>query len=444
MTFESVGQRLEAAVQRFGTRVALHELRGGITHVTTYAQVGRRLAEHAAWLDDAGVGRGQPVLVRAAPGQRLEAMLGELAVVRAGRVAVPVPADEPAHDAPGPVAGPAPGSPGLPGSAAQVEAAESLGLPIELPLQAPTTPPRRGAHRPPEVPAPEVDAQDPALVLPTPQGPVVFTQGQLAAGLDALAGLLPVRPGRRHVTHVPDSPAGARAFTWHALVGGAEYCRLGGPHELLATAPRVLVACPEDFVAARDGLRPQVVGVRARAQRMAGAVGRARAAGRRVSALSRAGHGLLEATVLAPARAALGRPSVAICAGPTALPADVLDAYFAAGIVVYQAWTPPQAFGPLTANAPARVRFGTLGTAVATAAESVRLEPTEATGAGTATDAGTTGEATASRWVEASAPWLAAPARLPGRLDADGYLVPDSPGVEPGRPATRPAATGRG
>lgn len=432
MTFESVGQRLEAAVQRFGTRVALHELRDGITHVTTYAQVGRRLAEHAAWLDAAGVGRGQPVLVRAAPGQRLEAMLGELAVVRAGRVAVPVTADEPA--------------PRL--DAAQPPIDLPLQAPIDLPLQAPTTPPRRGSHRPPEAAAPEVDAQDPALVLPTPQGPVVFTQGQLAAGLDALAALVPVRPGRRHVTHVPDSPAGARAFTWHALVGGAEYCRLGGPHELVATAPRVLVACPQDFVAARDGLRAQVVGVRARAQRMAGAVGRARAAGRQVSALSRAGHGLLEATVLAPARAALGRPSVAICAGPQALPAEVLDAYFGAGIVVYQAWTPPQAFGPLTANAPDRVRFGTLGTPL----ESVRLEPGgrhEPREAGDSTTPTATTATSEPGWVEASAPWLAAPARLPGRLDADGYLVPDSSdspdaSLAAGRPATRPAATGRG
>lgn len=389
MSAEPITERIEAAVARHGTRVALHEVREGVAHVITYAELGRRIARHVAALEDAGVQPESTVLVA---GDGPDAIVAELAVIAAGCVAAPVPRLsaarlEPLLDL-------------LPGGRAAAALTDPLTDPITDPVTEPITGSRAQAPaghgrradprlpgdlrllplhpppgRPPRRTIGPIPGDRPALLLTggfesggAGGAPVTFTHAHLAAGLDALARLLPVRAGRRHVAHVPDSPAAQRAFTWHALAGGAQHCHLRRAHEFDAASPGVLVAAPGDYVNAanalggpaesggsgRSGALGRVVagfggglgrGLRARAQRAAHSVERTRAAGARLPTLVRARHGLLEATVLAPARAVLGHPAVAVCAGLQALPTPVIDAYFAAGVPIYEAWTPPQAFG---------------------------------------------------------------------------------------------------
>ncbi len=408
MTFDGIAGRLHRAVAEHAARTALHEVRDGRTRVITYTEVGRRLRALAAALEHAGAAPGQALIVR---GEGPDALVAELAAVAAGYVVVPVP--DPAT-----------------ALSAIAEGVRAAGLTPAAVIAAPgqgsgeaaggrrSPLPRIGLTPPPGAVLAPVRAQcdrlpaSPALLLLTPDGPVTLTHGQIGAGLDALAELLPVRVGRRVVAHVPQLPAPARALAWHALLQGAQVCHVTDAAQFDPRQAVVLVAEAADFLDLAGQLQARDrVGLRRRAQGVARDVERARAAGRPVSWAARARHGLLEATVLAPSRAAVGRPAIAICCADRALPQDVLDAYFAAGLPVYQAFAPPRSFGPLTCNVPRRVRFATLGTAVP------GVELTVADGR-----------------VRARAPWLPGAVELPGRLDDEGYLVPGLPaaaGAEP-------------
>lgn len=426
----TVAERVADAAARYGVRIALHEIRDGVTRVVTYAELGRRVRDLAAELDRASVPVGAAVLV---VGQGPEAIVAELGVVAAGRVAVPLADLRPDGLAGLAQRGITPAAVAAPPGQAGLDLPDVADLP-RLPLTVAPPPRRRRLRltRPDTRTAQRHNPHDPALVLPA----ATFTQGQLAAGLAALDDLLPVTPGHRHVTHLPENPAASRAFIWHALTHGAEHCHVSDLRELAATAPAVLIVdaaqVPSAVAIGGDDAEPSGLPSRtgasvdspatpgrprtgvgrllARARRRARAAGRAvqraRAVGARVPILTQAGHGVLEATLLAPARAALGRAEVTIACGPAALPLEVLDEFFAAGRPIYQAWTPPEAFGPVTCNTPTRLRFGTLGTP---------LEGLEVTTGSGQNDVGA---------VVARGPWLSEPVGLPGTQDADGYLVP--------------------
>ena len=475
MTFEPVTRQVRAAVLRYGTRVALNEVRDGVTHLTTYSQLGRRSTQHVAALRDVFAdldvaAGGPPTCASTGPqesryvvvaGDGPDALIAELAVLAIGAIAVPVTTLDCAtlRELRAEGIDPAVGF-----AAAPAGDVDIVCLPIAPTILFADTPAR-----------PTLTPESPAILLRSPGGDhVMLTHGELAAGVASLGALLPLDPGQRQAVHLPDSPAAARGFAWHALTQGAQHCHVRDAAQLPALRARVVVVDVDHVPSSADlgrvpdldgrndlddldGLdldpldpdarddadlfdrddaeahrgpdgtgasagasnptvegrragvrrRPQLprIDLRGHARRFGLRVERDRARGVRQSWLVRTTNGVLEATILAKDRGALGHPQVVLCCGERALPDEVSDVYFAAGRAIYQAWTTPHAVAPFAANVPARIRFGTLGTARPGA---VLNQETTATGP----------------IVRAEAPWSPGPVALPGHLDADGYVVP--------------------
>lgn len=466
MTFEPVTRQVRAAVGRYGTRVALHEVRDGVTHLTTYSQLGRRATQHVAALRDvfadldtaAGASRAagargpQDSRYVVVAGDGPDALIAELAVLAIGAISVPVATLDGATLAELRAEGIDP-SAGF--AAAPAGDVDIVCLPIAPTIWFADTPGR-----------PELPPDAPAILLREGGRHTILTHGQLAAGVESLRELLPLEPGQRQAVYLPDSPAAARGFAWHALTQGAQICHVSDAAQIPALRARVVavdvdhVPSPADLDRAGDedadspsaagswpqsdasidlgsgssteradlpappdrpGLRSRLartLDVRGPARRFGWRVERDRARGEKQSWLVRTTNGVLEATILAKDRGALGHPQVVLACGDHALPDEVSDVYFGAGRAVYQAWTTPEAVGPLTANVPARIRFGTLGTARpgVTLVQEALVREADAPAA--------QGETTNAPVVRARAPWMPGTASLAGHIDADGYVVP--------------------
>lgn len=247
MTFEPVTRQVRAAVGRYGTRVALHEVRDGVTHLTTYSQLGRRATQHVAALRDvfadldtaAGASRAagargpQDSRYVVVAGDGPDALIAELAVLAIGAISVPVATLDGATLAELRAEGIDP-SAGF--AAAPAGDVDIVCLPIAPTIWFADTPGR-----------PELPPDAPAILLREGGRHTILTHGQLAAGVESLRELLPLEPGQRQAVYLPDSPAAARGFAWHALTQGAQICHVSDAAQIPALRARV-VAVDVDHV----------------------------------------------------------------------------------------------------------------------------------------------------------------------------------------------------
>ncbi|MQA73662.1 MAG: AMP-binding protein [Solirubrobacterales bacterium] len=215
-----------------------------------------------------------------------------------------------------------------------------------------------------------------------PKG-VELTHANMLAELRATSGPLPVVPGDRCLSYLPSAHIADRWLTHYpGLVFGAQITCVADAAELPAalvdTRPTTWGAVPRVWEKLKGALEAGIAAepdpTRAAALRGAIEVGRRKV---RAEQAANAGHGpgpdegllaefeAADEAVLSRLRAKLGldraRWSVA-GAAPTGV--DVLEFFAAIGLPICELWGMSELSAAATLNRPARIRFGTVGTAL--------------------------------------------------------------------------------